>query len=521
MHEKPSFAGRIVLALLLMVIFYCLALALAGTLIFLPIGMAMFANRIHLKLAILSFIGGCMILWSVLPRWDRFVAPGPQLTEKDQPELFRQLQSLAQSTDQAMPAEVYALPEMNAWVANRGGIMGLGSRRIMGIGIPLMQVLSTQQLRGVLAHEFGHYYGGDTKLGPWLFVTRSAIIRTVVNLASSGSSILYLPFEWYLKLFLRLTQKVSRQQEFTADALAAKIVGPQAIGEALKVVHSKAMAFDGYWQSEYSPALECGYRPPMAKGFREYSDAPKIKEAVSEALKQAMENSKSDVYDSHPALKERLDAIQLVPGPRLTANDPPAIDWIRDVDGLEKQMIDHMAKSLGVRAPEPISWAESVQHVLVPNYLKTIQEYGGKLNDLTLEQAVRKLGDPLKYAELLNSNVLPHITDNDAKRVFGARVVGTLAILAFQQRGWTIHNPIGQVPYITKPSQEDNNDQEYNDEEYNDEEYNGNGGQAQRLEPFEWIEEFIERKCTWAELLGHYQTYSVDSVALSEILKSK
>jgi hypothetical protein len=91
MHEKPSFAGRIVLALLLMVIFYCLALALAGTLIFLPIGMAMFANRIHLKLAILSFIGGCMILWSVLPRWDRFVAPGPQLTEKDQPELFRQL----------------------------------------------------------------------------------------------------------------------------------------------------------------------------------------------------------------------------------------------------------------------------------------------------------------------------------------------------------------------------------------------------------------------------------------------
>jgi hypothetical protein len=178
-------------------------------------------------------------------------------------------------------------------------------------------------------------------------------------------------------------------------------------------------------------------------------------------------------------------------------------------------MIDHMAKSLGVRAPEPISWAESVQHVLVPNYLKTIQEYGGKLNDLTLEQAVRKLGDPLKYAELLNSNVLPHITDNDARRVFGARVVGTIAILAFQQRGWTIHNPIGQVPYITKPSQEDNYDQEYNDEEYI-----GNGGQAQRLEPFEWIEAFIERKCTWEELLGHYQTYSVDSVALNEIIKS-
>ena len=95
MHDKSSFAGRIVLALILMVCFYTLALALAGALIFLPIGMAVFANRIHLKLAILSLIGGCMILWSVMPRWDRFIAPGPRLTEKDQPELFKQLQNIA------------------------------------------------------------------------------------------------------------------------------------------------------------------------------------------------------------------------------------------------------------------------------------------------------------------------------------------------------------------------------------------------------------------------------------------
>jgi len=76
MHDKPSFAGRIVLALILMVCFYALAVALAGTLIFLPVGMVVFANRIPLKLAILSLIGGCMILWSVMPRWDRFIAPG-------------------------------------------------------------------------------------------------------------------------------------------------------------------------------------------------------------------------------------------------------------------------------------------------------------------------------------------------------------------------------------------------------------------------------------------------------------
>ena len=27
----------------------------------------------------------------------------------------------------------------------------------------------------MLAHEFGHFYGGDTKLGPWIYKTRAAI----------------------------------------------------------------------------------------------------------------------------------------------------------------------------------------------------------------------------------------------------------------------------------------------------------------------------------------------------------
>jgi len=496
MHDKPSFAGRIVLALILMVCFYALALALAGTLICLPIGMVVFANRIPLKLAILSLIGGCMILWSVMPRWDRFIAPGPRLTEKDQPELFRQLQSVAQSTEQTMPAEVYALPEMNAWVANRGGIMGIGSRRIMGIGIPLMQVLSSQQLRGVLAHEFGHYHGGDTKLGPWLYVTRSAIVRTVMNLASSGSSILYLPFEWYLKLFLRLTQKVSRQQEFTADALAAKIVGPQAIGEALKVVHSKALAFDGYWQNEYSPALERGYRPPMAQGFREYSNAPLIKEAVEETLKQAMEESKSDIYDSHPALKERLSAINLVNGPRSLANDPPAIDWIRDVDGLEKQMIDHMAKTLKVSAPQAIGWTETVERVLVPNYFQMIHDLGGNLKGLTLEQAAQKLSTAEKCGELISATVLPHIPDGETKRSLASQIVGTLSILALYLRGWAVQNPMGQAPFVRN-------------------------AQDDRIEPFEWIKEFSEQKCSLDDLIAKYREYQIDSFPIDEILNHK
>jgi heat shock protein HtpX len=82
-----------------------------------------------------------------------------------------------------MPKEVYLIAEVNAWVAQRGGILGVGSRRVVGLGLPLMRILSVAQLRAVLAHEFGHYYGGDTRLGPLVYSMRSAIGRTFYNLA--------------------------------------------------------------------------------------------------------------------------------------------------------------------------------------------------------------------------------------------------------------------------------------------------------------------------------------------------
>ena len=35
----------------------------------------------------------------------------------------------------------------------------------------------------MLAHEFGHYSGGDTRLGPWIYRTRATIVRTVQQLS--------------------------------------------------------------------------------------------------------------------------------------------------------------------------------------------------------------------------------------------------------------------------------------------------------------------------------------------------
>jgi heat shock protein HtpX len=144
-----------------------------------------------LKVGLLAVFAGGTVLWSLRPRRDHFEAPGPELTRGDQPELFAVLDEVASAANQATPQEVYALQDVNAWVCTRGGVLGTGGRRVMGLGIPLLHLLTVDQLKAVLAHEFGHYGGGDTKIGRVVYQTRMGLGRTLEAVDGKAIAILF------------------------------------------------------------------------------------------------------------------------------------------------------------------------------------------------------------------------------------------------------------------------------------------------------------------------------------------
>src|SRR5579859_4335818 len=131
MNSAFSLMIRAWLALLLMVGFYALALGLAAVLFYIPYAELVYAHRISPKLMIGCIMGGGAILWSILPRWDSFHAPGPKLDPKQHQRLFAALNTVAKATGQTMPSEVYLIPDVNAFVTSRGGFMGFFSRRVM------------------------------------------------------------------------------------------------------------------------------------------------------------------------------------------------------------------------------------------------------------------------------------------------------------------------------------------------------------------------------------------------------
>src|SRR5436190_23518547 len=82
---------RAVLALLFAIGFYVLALGIALGLFWVPYAEFAYAQHITPKLAVICILGGLAIVWSVLPRPDKFSAPGPLLKRQKQPRLFAAL----------------------------------------------------------------------------------------------------------------------------------------------------------------------------------------------------------------------------------------------------------------------------------------------------------------------------------------------------------------------------------------------------------------------------------------------
>lgn len=434
-----SLAIRAVIALLLSIGFYALALGSAGGLLWLA---WLNLKGLESDARFLLFAAGiaAMILWSIFPRPLRFQPAGPRLTRDEQPGLFAEIESVARATGQSMPAEVYLASDVNAGVLQTGGFLGIGSRRVMEIGLPLLQSLTIPQFRAVIAHEFGHYVGGDTTLGPLIHRTRAAIARTVETLGDEDG-VVHKPFEWYGKLFLRVTMSISRAQELAADRLAARIGGAKNAAAALVAVRGAAAAHAMYWQNEVVPLLSTGHRAPLAAGFGYYTEVEDVRKTIRETLDAAMQETNAVRYGTHPPLFERLAALG---EPLSLASDddaPRALSLLRDVPRLEEELI----RPLLDEPPKPVTWEESMIAAYLPVWQKLAERDAHVFRELTplaLPRIATSLPDFSARLSLRN--------DDGEQSSAASSIVGGALAVKLHQLGWTCEAMPGRPPVFTR-----------------------------------------------------------------------
>ncbi|WP_229898985.1 M48 family metallopeptidase, partial [Streptomyces capoamus] len=104
--------------------------------------------------------------------------PGIPVTEADEPRLWALVRELAAAAGTRAPDRILLTGEVNAAVSENPRLLGLfAGRRTLHLGVPLLIGLTEAQLRSVLAHEFGHFTGGDTRLSVLVVRGRVQIAR--------------------------------------------------------------------------------------------------------------------------------------------------------------------------------------------------------------------------------------------------------------------------------------------------------------------------------------------------------
>ncbi|WP_445372173.1 M48 family metallopeptidase [Methylomonas sp. HW2-6] len=283
-----------------------------------------FAILLLKKKLIFVILGMIYVLLRAL--WVKFEAPdGYRLTAKQYPQLFDRLKTLSRQLRAPRIHQVILTPEANAAIVQtpRLGVFGFPKNTLI-LGLELLMSLSPAQAEAVIAHELGHLSAAHGRFGGWIYRVRLGWQRIVDGLEQQqniGASLMRRFFDWYAPTFAAYSFALARSNEFAADAVAAQLTSRADAAQAL--VNSyvvSGLVNERFWAPFFQQA-DCNEQPAAPFGpLRDFlSQAPFAADELQRKSAEAMAVATGH-YDTHPALSDRLQALQAgTPLPKMPA----------------------------------------------------------------------------------------------------------------------------------------------------------------------------------------------------------
>ena len=241
---------------------------------------------------------------------------GRPVTRSEAPVLFKMLDKMRAKLKGPRIDWVLVDTEYNAAIAQlpRWGLLGPNTNYLM-LGLPFMFGQSTTELMATVAHEYGHLCGDHGKLHGWIYRQRRTMTALHERLEESETAsvvhaVLARAMAAFMPYFNAYTFVLSRQDEYEADRASARLAGKDVAAASL--VRSQLLStwfHHDFWSTLYRQA-DTRERPvfmpyqSMSTAFRmsheEWATRARLKEALAVP---------SQVADTHPCLRERLDAL--------------------------------------------------------------------------------------------------------------------------------------------------------------------------------------------------------------------
>lgn len=180
----------------------------------------------------------------IRPRGDAFVAPGPRMLRGEQPELFELLDSATTAVGQPPFDEVYVDGSASVSAIPRGGVFGFGSRYALSLGSALLQTLSPEEIRALVASESARLLGGN-RFRAFVERARQRMRRRLEAPAGRGA-ITGLPSRVCSEYFVGATAALSREHALATDDFVAGVIGARPLAAGLSAADLLPAALAAY-----------------------------------------------------------------------------------------------------------------------------------------------------------------------------------------------------------------------------------------------------------------------------------
>jgi Zn-dependent protease with chaperone function len=280
--------------------------------------------------ALAALVLCCLAIgWMILSSMHIYFPPieGNLLTQWKTPKLFQAVEGVRTKLNGPPIHQILLTGEYQAAVTQRPRLGMFGNNEnILILGLPLMHAFSLEEFTAVLAHEFGHLSGEQSRMHAWVYRTRRFWMNMLRNFDENDpawsqenprwfASALKRFVVWYAPLFNAYSFVLAREHEYEADRCAARLYGAKVMARALTTTEAKASFLEErFWpailrRADEQPKPDAAPFSSMGQALADGFSTQEAATWVQRGLRR-----RTAATDTHLSLADRLRALRQPPG---------------------------------------------------------------------------------------------------------------------------------------------------------------------------------------------------------------
>lgn len=326
-----------------------LVIAITGSIVY---GFLMLGH-IPIKLVFILVIGALITIFKMIQ--SLFVKiesedPGRVLQPEEAPGVWQLTREVASAVGTRPIDEIRVTPGCDLAVYEKGSFREKATdraKRILILGVGVLNDMQLNAFRAVLAHEYGHFSHRDTAGGDVALRVDRDMMKFAYAMAMSGQAVWWnIAFQFlrvYHFIFRRLSYGATRLQEVLADRVAVRNFGAGSFEEGLRHVIRREVEFKFAASKEIElaqmnqRALSNLYQLPALKGTQ---DEPEIEREV-----QGIVTRSTTEDDTHPSPIDRFRLVAKI----VTRGSLPANGMVWDLFANRESLTDEMSALIDQR----------------------------------------------------------------------------------------------------------------------------------------------------------------------------